>query len=47
MYLAPACTFWLLLGSMVLEWRTMAAEGALGLMVSLFCGWLFFFLSLS
>ena len=33
MYLAPACTFWLFLGSMLLEFRTMAAEGAFSLMV--------------
>lgn len=39
MYLAPACTFWLLLGSMLLEWRTMVAEGALGLMVSWRWAW--------
>ena len=34
MYLAPACTFWLLIGSMLLEWRAIAAEGAYLLMVS-------------
>ena len=33
MYLAPACTFWLLLGSLALEYRPMVAEGAFGLMV--------------
>jgi hypothetical protein len=33
MYLAPACTFWLALGSMALEHRTMVQEGAFGLMV--------------
>jgi hypothetical protein len=32
MYLAPACTFWLLLGSLTLELRPMLAEGAFGLM---------------
>ena len=33
MYLAPACTFWLLLGSMALEWRAMYEAGALALIV--------------
>ena len=28
MYLAPACSLWLLLGIAVLEYRTMVAEGA-------------------
>ena len=37
MYLAPACTFWLLIGSMLLEWRAIAAEGAYLLMVSTGC----------
>jgi hypothetical protein len=32
MYLAPACTFWLLIGSAALEWRPMLASGAFGLM---------------
>lgn len=32
MYLAPACTFWLFLGSMLLEFRNMVADGAFGLM---------------
>ena len=33
MYLAPACTLWLLLGIAVLEFRTMVAEGAFLLMM--------------
>lgn len=33
MYLAPACTFWLLIGSTVLELRPMLASGAFGLML--------------
>lgn len=37
MYLAPACTFWLFLGSMLLEFRNMVADGAFGLMVSPLC----------
>ena len=32
MYLAPACTFWLALGSLLLELRPMLAAGAFGLM---------------
>lgn len=32
MYLAPACTLWLILGCSVLELRPMLAEGAFGLM---------------
>lgn len=32
MHLAPACTMWLFLGVLILEWPTMAKEGALGLM---------------
>ncbi len=31
MYLAPACTLWLAVGVGLLEFRTMAAEGAFGL----------------
>lgn len=29
MYLAPACTFWLFIGSMLIEWRRMREAGAL------------------
>ncbi|KAL4439240.1 hypothetical protein ABPG77_004142 [Micractinium sp. CCAP 211/92] len=32
MYLAPACTFWLALGSLALEFRPMLESGAFGLM---------------
>ncbi len=32
MYLAPACSMWLFLGVLIVEWPTMAKEGALGLM---------------
>ena len=32
MYLAPACTMWLFLGVLLVEWPAMAREGALGLM---------------
>jgi hypothetical protein len=32
MYLAPACTFWLIIGSAALELRPMMASGAFGLM---------------
>ena len=32
MYLAPACTFWLFLGILVLEWLAMLQEGAINLM---------------
>jgi drug/metabolite transporter (DMT)-like permease len=34
MYLAPACTAWLLVGVAILEWPRMAAENALGLMAA-------------
>ena len=34
MYLAPACSMWLLLGVALLEWPTMAAENALGLIAA-------------
>ena len=33
MYLAPACSLWLLLGIGLLEYRTMVAEGAFLLMM--------------
>ena len=32
MYLAPACTMWLFLGVLLVEWPAMAREGALDLM---------------
>lgn len=31
MYLAPACTFWLACGVALMEYKTMVAEGAFGL----------------
>ena len=31
MYLAPACTMWLVLGVAIVEWPAMARENALGL----------------
>lgn len=34
MYLAPACSLWLLLGIALVEWPRMAAEGALGLIAA-------------
>lgn len=34
MYLAPACSLWLLLGIAVIEWPIMAAENALGLIAA-------------
>ena len=34
MYLAPACSLWLVLGVAVLEWPTMVAENALGLVAA-------------
>lgn len=34
MYLAPACSLWLLLGIALVEWPRMAEEGALGLMAA-------------
>ena len=34
MYMAPACTVWLLLGVALLEWPRMVAEGALGLIAA-------------
>lgn len=34
MYLAPACTFWLALGSLALEFRPMLEAGAFGLMAA-------------
>ena len=33
MYLAPACTFWLLIGSLALEWQRMRAGGALAVVL--------------
>jgi anaerobic selenocysteine-containing dehydrogenase len=32
MYLAPACTFWLIIGSLILEFRPMLESGAFLLM---------------
>ncbi|KAK9787492.1 hypothetical protein WJX73_004769 [Symbiochloris irregularis] len=34
MYLAPACTFWLLLGMLLVEWPSMQAAGALSLLAA-------------
>ena len=34
MYLAPACSFWLLLGVALYEWPKMAAANALGLIAA-------------
>ena len=34
MYLAPACSLWLLLGIAIVEWPRMAAENALGLIAA-------------
>ena len=34
MYLGPACLAWLVLGSAILEWPTMAREGALAIVAA-------------
>ena len=34
MYLAPACTFWLFIGMLLVEWPAMSAANALGMMAA-------------